>query len=172
MIKLSQRIVDVETLADYFGCTPRNIQLWVSDHGAPKMERGEYDLDEFIKWYIEHIKRENEKLKMGDATLYKLEQEDKRIITMFRKIKLMKELKNLVDIDLVSDAYARDMIAFKSEIENFRAYIKTSVGLTDDQKDSINKKIDEILIRLGTELKLDENVDEDLVDEIDEAEIE
>lgn len=172
MINLSGNIVDVAVLAEFLELTPRRIQQFVSELGAPRLERGEYDFVQFVKWYITHLRNENEKLKMGDETLYKLEQEDKKVVTAFRKIKLMKELKKLIDIDMANDAYARDMIAFKSEIENFRAFVNVSMGLTDEQKENINKKIDEILTRLGTELKLNEEPEDDMPEEIDELEVE
>ncbi len=172
MSSISGNIVDVNVLAEYLELTPRRIQQFVTDLGAPRLERGEYDFVQFVKWYITHLRNENEKLKMGDETLYKLEQEDKKVVTAFRKIKLMKELKKVVDMDLVNDAYAKDMIAFKSEIENFRAYANVSLGLSDEQKTNTNKKIDEILTRLGTELRLEEESDEDIIEESIEEETE
>ena len=169
MINLSDKIVDVETLAEYLDLSVRRIQQLVSDLGAPKpLERGEYDFIPFVKWYIGHLRNENEKLKMGDETLYKLEQEDKKVVTAARKLKFIKDLKQIVHVDLVNDAYSRDMIAFRSEIENFRAYVNMSLGLDDEQKINANKKIDEILTRLGTELNMEEEPDENILETIDE----
>ncbi len=172
MNSVTGNIVDVNILAQFLEVEPRTIQNWVSNYGAPKTARGEYDILEFVKWRIKYLERENEKLKMGDETLYKLEQEDKKVVTAFRKIKLMKELKKLVDIDLANDAYAKDMIAFKSEIENLRAYVNVSLGLSDELKAEANKKFDEILTRLGTELKINDEPEEEIINEVDEMEIE
>lgn len=165
MITLSKRIVDVETLADFFGCTERNIQLWCSEHGAPKLDRGQYDFDSFVKWRIGYLEGQIEIEKQGGQEKYKLEAEGQRLTNIERAQRILIKQKKLIDFDLVRQAYVNDASAFRLGLDKLVFRIdEIFKTINDNQKmrKKIHAEIIDIRNRLGNELKINED---DLTDE-------
>jgi hypothetical protein len=166
----SSNIVSVEVLAQFFEKEVRTVQLWASEFGMPKVERGQYDFLECTKWRIKYLEKEIEKLKLGDETLYKLERDGAFITNQMRKVKLMKELKKLVELDLVNIAWANEVVAFRASLNALEYSLITSLqNLHDENKkrEIIKKKIRGIKEQLGGELRISESdeIDNDIIEE-------
>lgn len=174
MITLSKRIVDVETIADYFGCGERNIQIWVDDLGAPNwqtdksLRRGEYNLDEFIKWRLKYLDEQIKIEKAGGQEKYKLEAEGQRLQNIERAQKILMKQKKLVDFSKVREAYVNDAAAYSNGLDKLDYKIAEHIETVHD-KDKLKKKIHAEIIdlrnRIGTELKINDEDIEDIEDE-------
>ena len=171
MITLSKRIVDVETLADFFGCTERNIQLWCSDLGAPKLERGQYDFDAFVKWRLKYLDEQIEIEKQGGQEKYILEAEGQRLTNIERAQRILIKQKKLIDFDLVRQAYVNDASAFRLGLDKLVFRIEEIFKTINDpqkMRKKIHAEIIDLRQRLGTELKVTE--DDFLEEETDSEE--
>lgn len=155
-------IVSVEVLATFFKKDVRTIQYWATDLGMPKIGRGEYDFLECCQWRIGYLEKEIEKLKLGDETLYKLEQEGAQLTNQMRKVKLMKELQRVIDKDLANIAWANEVTSFRASLESLEYNLVMALhNLHDEEKkrELIKKYIREIKNQLGTELRFNEPED-------------
>ncbi len=152
-------IVSVEVLAKFFKKDVRTIQYWASELGMPKLGRGEYDFVECCQWRNEYLEKEIEKLKLGDETLYKLEQEGAQLTNQMRKVKLMKELQRVVDRDLANIAWANEITSLRSSLDALEYNLTMALkNLHDEEKkrELIKKNIREIKNQLGNELRFNE----------------
>ena len=152
-------IVSVEVLAQFFKKDVRTIQYWVSELGMPKIGRGEYDFIECCQWRIEYLDKEIEKLKLGDETLYRLEQEGAQLTNQMRKVKLWKELNSVVDRDLANIAWSNEITSLRSALDSLEyslIMVLSNLYDEDKKKELIKKHIREIKNQLGTELRFNE----------------
>lgn len=152
-------IVTVEMLASFFKKDVRTIQYWASDLGMPKIGRGEYDFIECCRWRLEYLEKEIEKLKLGDETLYKLEQEGAQLTNQIRKVKLMKELNRVIDKDLANIAWANEVTSFRASLDALEyslTMVLQNLHDEDKKKELIKKHIREIKNQLGSELRFNE----------------
>lgn len=159
MSATARNIVSVEVLATFFKKDVRTIQYWVTELGMPKVGRGEYDFIECCQWRIEYLEKEIEKLKLGDETLYRLEQEGAQLTNQMRKVKLMKELQHVIDKDLANIAWANEVTSFRSALESLEYNLIMALhNLHDEDKkrELIKKHIREIKNQLGSELRFKE----------------
>jgi len=164
MTTITGNIVDVNFMAEFLELTPRRVQQLCSDLGAPKLERGEYDFVAFVKWYITHLRNENEKLKLGDETLYKLEQEDKKWVTLARKVAVMQKMRHLIDRNIINIAWTNEVVAFNGCLTNLENDLGLTLELSLDQKQILKKKINDIRNQLANALNIED------VEELEEIE--
>lgn len=163
-------IVDVQTLALFFEVDERTIQNWVKDNGAPRLERGEYDFLQFVKWRLNFLSNEIKVLQAGGDRKYTLETEKLAISNKRDMIKLKLLTKELVPIDLIRNAYIGDAIAYKTALDALKNKLFVILQLDDKQRRDVTKEFDETKEQIGTELRISEK--EEIEEYLEDEEIE
>lgn len=169
MSDILTNIVDVSTLAAFFGVDERTIQNWVSLNGAPRLERGEYDFLQFVKWRLNYLGNEIKKLEAGGDKKYELEAERLQLTIHRERVKFQKELKQLVPIAEVRQAYVSDAIAFRNSLGALQNKLYLDLEVNEEQRQKIKDAIEDVRNQVGNELRLNDKDDaEDFNDEIEE----
>lgn len=168
MSELLTNIVDVSTLAAFFGVDERTIQNWVSLNGAPRLERGEYDFLQFVKWRLNYLGNEIKKLEAGGDKKYEAETVGKNLDNIKKQIDIKRLLKQLVPIAEVRQAYVSDAIAFRNSLEALEKKLVLVLNADAEQREKIADEINDVRNQIGTELRLNEKEEaEDFGEEIE-----
>lgn len=170
MLNLSQNIVAVSALAEFFECTERTIQNWVTDYGAPRDIEGEYNFQQFVKWRLNFLGNEIKKLEAGGDKKYELETEKLLISNKRDWVRFQKEIHQLVPLELVRQAYVSDSVAYKNAAEALENKIYLVIDANAEQRAAIKKEFDDMRKQIGTELRLNEKEDFDDFNEPEEIE--
>jgi predicted DNA-binding transcriptional regulator AlpA len=163
-------IVDVETLAEFFGVDRRTINNWINRDGAPKpSEIGEYKPAEFIKWRLNFLQNRIIVLESGSEKKYEAELKGQILNNIQKELKIKRELKELVPLRIVKDAYVSDAIAFRNSLGALQNKLYLDLEATEEQREKIKDAIDDVRNQVGNELRLNDKDDaEDYNDEIEE----
>ena len=79
-------------------------------------------------------------MKLGDETLYKLEQEDKKWVTLARKVAVMQKMRHLIDRNIINIAWTNEVVAFNGGLTNLENDLGLTLELSLDQKQILKKK--------------------------------
>lgn len=160
-----QNNIDVQTLANLLNCEPRTIQLWVQNDGAPKSERGEYPLINFLLWRVNKLSSDLEIAKSsGDEKLHALKVETQKIVLAERKEKYKKMLGELVDYDMVKIAWRSEISYFKKSLNALKTKLLNSLeGIEDKNKKMIiiNREVNEALLSMSEDLHIETQIDKE-----------
>ena len=162
MSEILTNIVSVSVLAAFFEVSERTVQNWVSINGAPKpSERGEYDFLQFVKWRLNFLGNEIKKLEAGGDKKYELEAERLQLTIQREKVKFQKELKQLVPIAEVRQAYVSDAITYRNFLEALEKKLFLVLNPDAEARKKITEEINDVRNQIGTELRLNEKEDAD-----------
>ena len=147
MSETQKNIVDVNALAEFFEVEPRTIQYWADD-GMPRVKKGEYNFLECVKWRIRYLEKEKEELgREADKALNELKKEGQGIMNQFRKIRLMKELGEIIPREDVKIAWLTELSILKQNFNGTPNRLSVSLdGVTDKNErfEIIRKEIEEV----------------------------
>lgn len=157
--------VTVNELADFFGRTPRMMQLWVETQGMPRDSHGEYNLIDCARWRIRKLEEENEILKnSGDENLHAEKLKGQRISNMEREVRYRRTLKELVDLEAVRMAWTNETKNFRKALKGLENKLNVSLeNVTDPlkRKSIIETEIRDLLTTLGDlRIEIEDNTDE------------
>lgn len=162
--------VDVEYLADFFNVTARTIQNWVDDLGAPREERGKYDLIKFLKWRIRKLEDDLDIAKnSGDEKLHRLKIEGQRIHNQEKQIKLRKLLGELVEAEAVRIAWISETKIFGKALKSLINKLDTDLDEVTDRNQRysiISMHVKDVMNTLG-DLQIEAEDDKEEIEEVE-----
>ena len=162
---MASNLVKVDVLAKFFNREPRTVQLWAKNNGMPKESPGKYDFLKCIKWRLEALEEENNILRnAGDERLHALKTETQRVILAERKERYKKYLGELVDMEMVRIAWLSEISYFKKAMNAVKTKLLNSLeGVTEKnaQMIIINREINEALLSMSEELRIDSEIEEE-----------
>jgi len=123
----SDLLVNVSTVADFYGITVRQVQNWVRQMGCPKLRHGLYDLKTVHAWWMEHILDRDSKESMDAKKKYwTWKAEDERL-------KVEQKAGKLVDVEGVKRAAFTEGRRVRDAILNVPARISAQLAVMRDQ---------------------------------------
>jgi phage terminase Nu1 subunit (DNA packaging protein) len=157
--------VTVNELAEFFGRTPRMMQLWVETQGMPRDSHGEYNLIDCARWRIRKLEEENEILKnSGDENLHAEKLKGQRISNMEREVRYRRTLNELVELEAVRMAWTNETKNFRKALKGLENKLNVSLeNVTDPlkRKSIIEIEIRDLLTTLGDlRIEIEDNTDE------------
>lgn len=161
-LSMRESLVKAEELAKILECTPQRIYALVRNGVLPQPpERGLYHLVQSVTSYIRFLNSErNKDLKEEGhykALNLKLESE-------LRQMKIDTMKKNLLDSDMVWEAWEKIGVAIKTKLQQFPTGYADQLSVMDEPKSikaTLEKAIDEILSELNhVEIKVKSVEDE------------
>lgn len=157
-------IVNVETLAEFFGKTARRIQQWADEDGMPKDSRGKYDLEECAKWRIKKLEEEIDIVRnSGDEKLYDLKMDNQRLSNIERELKLRRLMGELVESEAVRIAWTNETKNFRKGLKALKTKLINGLAGIDDEnkkREIIQREID-MISNFMAELKVESEFDND-----------
>lgn len=122
----ARRLVKTQrAVADHFGKNVTTVRNWVRDPDFPKTEGGHYDLDLVEEWLRRRDERNGRKSKDTEAHHIVAGEESLSIQDQIRKLKLDKELGQLVSVEEVEREMMRTQAFAVSELHNIPAKVES-----------------------------------------------
>jgi len=123
----TRRIVkSVRAVADHFGKDLSTIKRWKRDPDFPKLENGSYDLDAIDDWLERRAERTGRKQKGKESEAHHVVAGGELSIQdQIRKLKLDKEMGQLVSVDEVEREMMRTQSFAVSELHNIPAKVES-----------------------------------------------
>jgi phage terminase Nu1 subunit (DNA packaging protein) len=109
-------LVTTEYIAEFLKKDVRTIQNYVSKEGAPREEKGQYNFEKFIRWYIDKLERELSIAKRGDESFTAANLRLTQANADLKELELATLRSDLIKLDDIKKLWERVIIAFKSKL--------------------------------------------------------
>lgn len=159
IISIKNFFCSVSDLAELFDVDIRTVQNYVIE-GMPREDRGKYNLFDCVQWRLQQLKTKIEEAERGDATLYKLRQEEQFLKNEMRRVALNKLQNSVIDSETVRAAWIRQIKVIVSNIDAAAPRINNQIAGDGKTLKVIRDEINAIR-KLISEAKLDFNFDEE-----------
>ena len=166
-------LVTTGDLAEFFGCTERNIQDWAADEeiGMPKIDRDKYDFIQVMKWRIKFLEHKNFELQSGGERLSALKMREQELKNKRAEIELKRSLGKVIEKKPALIAWSNQINVVKSQINSLRYELVVGLELNDEKTKKANMLVDsclEIIANVDIEKYI---VNEEALTDVDESEL-